>query len=128
MTDAHILQLFGLIYIGTGLGFFLNPGLDKQLLVDMFKHPAFRWILAIVGIVVGFLLVTSPSRSNEGWSLLITIIGWIALVKGTFLLVYPKLFDWNEDLFQKHPVLLTVARYLLVGSGVFMTYLGFYVL
>jgi len=112
MTEAQILQLFGLIYLAVGLGAF-KRGRFSQLMKDFSESPAATLTIGMGATVVGFLLVTFYGNWQGNWTtVLITVFGWLGLVKGLLLLAAPQLFDgmmeWMAD---KHTLMFISALF-----------------
>ncbi|KPJ85688.1 hypothetical protein AMJ57_02335 [Parcubacteria bacterium SG8_24] len=128
MTDAQILQVFGIIYLAMGIGMAVRPRYAKDLFGDMFRSTSFMWLFGIVGTVIGFLILSSRDISVDGWSILVTVIGFIALVKGLIGLAFPQLFERLGRYFVSSKPILALAMWLILLGGAVMTYLGFFVI
>jgi len=90
MFDAQIFQLLGLVYLSVGLGILINPEFYKRMIDHLVDSPVAIFISGILAIIAGyFLIILSPGWS-WGWPLLITIIGWISLLKGFAFSIFPK--------------------------------------
>ena len=89
MTEIQIFQLFGLTFFAIGTGMFINPGFIKNILREFGRSTATVFYGGLISLAIGYFLVTFHNTWNGGWSLFITIMGWIALVKGFALLMFP---------------------------------------
>jgi len=129
MTDAQIFQLFGLVYAAAGLGGLLTKvGSLQNLLEEFSKSPALLYLSGMMAVVVGFLLVTFHNVWALDWTVIITVIGWISLIKGLVLLslqgMYAKIFDFMH----KQTTFLKGYSVFVLLIGVFFLVLGFVVL
>ena len=127
MTDAQILQIFGLIYVAIGVGMVVNDKYLESVFKDFFKVPAIAWVFGIMAMVLGFLIVTRDAGTG-GWSILITVIGWIALVKGGFGLILPKPFHKIAISMMKYKPVMMMAQWVILLGGAIMAYVGFAIL
>jgi hypothetical protein len=128
MTDAQIFQLFGLIYVAAGLGGLLTKtGYIQTLLEEFSKSPALLYLSGMMAVVVGFLLVTFHNVWVLDWTVIITIFGWLALIKGLMLMalqgVYGKIFDSMS----KRTTFLKGYSVFVLLLGIFFLVLGFVV-
>jgi len=90
MFDAQIFQILGLVYLSVGLGILINPGFYKKVIDSFTDNPLAIYFGGIMAVIAGYFLITLSSGWAWGWPLLITIIGWIALLKGIWFFIFPK--------------------------------------
>ena len=128
MTDAQIFQLFGLAYTAVSLGGLLTKtDYIQNLLNEFATSPALLHLSGLMAVVVGFLLVTFHNVWVLDWPVIITIFGWLSLIKGLMLIalqgVYGKIFDFMS----KRTTFLKVYSVLVLFLGIFFLVLGFVV-
>jgi hypothetical protein len=127
MSDAHILQLIGIIYVLIGVGMLYRRGYLQEVIEELSKSPALTWVFAILAMLMGFLMVTRDAAAGP-WSILITVIGWIALVKGGTFLVLPAI---SQDLLKwtkRKAWIWSLAQWVILLGGHILLYVGFAVL
>ncbi len=126
MTDKQIFQLIGLVYLAVGFGILLNPQYYKQMFADFKKSVAVMYLGGIFAFAIGFLLITFHNIWVKDVSVIITIVGWMALLKGISILVLPKLMMKTMDIFTnvKTSTLMVMAGFI-IALGVLLTYIGF---
>ncbi len=90
MLETQVFQAFGLAYLAIGLGILINPGFYKKIMASLSEQPMSVYFAGALAFVVGFLLVTFFNVWEWSWSLVITILGWLSLVKGMLLFLFPK--------------------------------------
>lgn len=125
MTDSQIFQIIGIIYTAVGLGGLINPGYYSKIVDSFDNNPALTYITAIVVAVVGYILVVFHNVWAVGWSLIITVFGYAALIKGVALLIFPRAFlAMSKSVVKKlGPSRLYASIALVIGLG--LMYLGF---
>jgi len=129
MTDAQIFQLFGLIYVAAGLGGLLTKtGYLQNLLEEFSTSPALLYLSGMMAMVVGFLLVTFHNIWVLDWSVIITVFGWIALVKGFILMALPEMYGKIFGFMRQRTTFLKVYSVFVLFLGIFFLALGFWVL
>lgn len=90
MSDAQIFQAFAVLYVAIGAGIFLNAGFYKKMFDDFVEGGASYYLGSIMALVVGYLIVAFHNTWTRDFSVIITILGWAALIKGVTLFVCPK--------------------------------------
>jgi len=127
MTDKQIFQFIGLIYLAVGLGILLNPRYYKQMFADFKTSIAVMYLGGIFAFAIGFLLITFHNIWVKDISVIITIVGWMALLKGISILVLPKLMMKTMDIFinEKTNILMIMAGFVII-LGTLFAWLGFF--
>jgi uncharacterized protein YjeT (DUF2065 family) len=118
-----VAQIFGLVYVMFGLGMLINGSYYKKALDEMMNNSGFMVFGGMISLVIGFLLVRSHNVWVGDWTVLVTILGWLALVKGVLLLLAPNfLVDISKSILKNTQVVGVGALIL----GLILGYFGFY--
>ena len=125
MTDAQIFQLFGLAYLVMGIGGVIKRDAYIKLMDDFSKSMGLLFITGLLTITVGFLLVTFHNVWVMGWTVIITIFGWIALIKGIGILMFPGFYFRIFDSMKKRKMMMRIYPIFVLLIGVFLLLLGF---
>ena len=127
MTDAQIFQVLGIVYLAVGIGMLINPDFYKKLMSEFSENPPSMYLSGLAAIVIGYLLVTYHNIWPNDWPVIITIFGWVALIKGLFLLLLPRVSIKISSFFQiQMTKLLTVWAVIIAVVGALLTWLGFF--
>lgn len=113
-TSIFIAKLFAVAYLFIGLGMLINSKHYKKMMDGFVNNPTMLYMGGIMATLAGFLIVTFHNVW-EGWPILVTVFGWLGLVKGFALLAFPSSFDSWMKLFKKMN---------MAGIGVFVLALG----
>ena len=128
MTDAQIFQLFGLAYLAMGIGGVIKRDAYIKLMEDFSKSAGILFLTGLLTITVGFIMVTFHNVWVMGWTVIITIFGWSALIKGILILMFPgfyfRIFDWIK----KRKTLMRIYPIFIILISVFLLLLGFGIL
>ena len=89
-----VAKIVSVIYLSAGLGAIFSANHYRKLLDDMVNNTALTYLMGFTAVVVGFLLVSYHNIWVKDWTVLITIIGWLALLKGIVLIVFPEFVYW----------------------------------
>jgi hypothetical protein len=128
MTDAQIFQVFGLAYAAMGLGGLFAKESFKRIVEGYTDSPALLHLSGLLALILGFLLVTFHNVWIVGWTLIITIGGWLALINGMMILAFPGFYSRVSGSMKKSPKLMRVYAGFVLLLGVLMLLLGFGVL
>lgn len=115
-------QILAPIYIVTAIVLLFRPTLFDAIMDDMEKSPALLFFSGVTALVIGtiwLLLHFSWANFNDS---VFTIIGLLAVLKGTLLMVYPELF-WR---FVCKAPLFKMTGALIAGVvGIWFLFLGY---
>ncbi|TDQ21968.1 hypothetical protein [Tenacibaculum caenipelagi] len=94
-----------------------NPKRVKQI-VDNLKDARFLIVLSLFAIIIGLLNVLAHNIWESNIKLLVTLFGWLALIKGIVLFTFPKrAIGWLE---QTNLKFIQAMYILLFFLGLFM--------
>jgi uncharacterized protein YjeT (DUF2065 family) len=124
MSDAQIFQILSLAYIAVGIGILVNPAFYKKLFEDFIESASALYLGGIMALVIGYLILAFHNTWTKDWSVIITIIGCIALVKGVVILIRPKIIIALSRAMTK-PGLLKIEATVVIILGLAFSFLGF---
>lgn len=125
MSDAQIFQILSILYIAVGIGIVLNPGHYKKLFESFVENPSVLYIGGALALAVGYLIVAFHNTWTADVSVIVTIIGWAALLKGIVLLVQPKIMITLIKAILKEEKTLRIEGIAIIILGLVLSYLGF---
>lgn len=129
MEDSLDISLFlskaiGLYLVIVSVGMLTNASTLKPILAEMLKSPGLVYVAGVIAMIVGILIVISHNFWTLDWRVIITIIGWTSLIKGTIRVVMPQYvdaIDKNWMLSNTSYYITFIASFLL---GVSLCYFG----
>ena len=125
-NSLFIARLFGLCYLVIGVGLLLNQKFWRQVIEDFSKNAATILLGGIFALVVGVVIVLTHNVWVANWTVIITIIGWIALIKGIWIIVLPSTVNRFMQFYQKNESILLVQSIGAIVLGVVLTFFGFF--
>ena len=95
----------------------INPKRIIQIIKDL-KDEKFAIIVAYIAIIIGLLNILFHNIWENHWSLIITVIGWFALLIGLSIFIFPKnTVNWLNLINVKFVQLLYMLLFLI---GIFL--------
>jgi len=89
-TSIFIAKIASIIYLAAGIGFLFYGDYYKKVVKGFIDNPGASYIAAIFTIVLGFFIVSYHNIWGASWVVIITILGWGALIKGIAILAFPE--------------------------------------
>jgi len=118
-------KIFGLVYIAVGLGMLINRAYYRKVLTDMATSSALLMYGGAAALVVGLVMVLNHNLWAGGWEIIITIIAWLALLKGVLLLLAPKAMIGLTKMITKNESVFVLWAVLALILGLILGYFGF---
>jgi len=85
-----IAKMASVVYLSASLGAFFNADYYRKIAVDLFNNSALVYVTGFITVIIGLLIVIYHNRWTKSWVVLITILGWLATVKGVLLIAFPQ--------------------------------------
>ena len=123
-TSILIAKIISVIYLSVGVGGIVSADHYRRIQDDMFKNTALTYFMGCTAAIIGCLIVNYHNIWEHNWTVVITIIGWLALIKGVTIIVFPKLLQrFSKPFFEGR--LFTILPYVWILLGLMFGYFGF---
>lgn len=80
----------------------------------------------IFALVIGLVLILAHNHWVQSWEVIITALGWLALIKGILLLWAPEEMGKMTEKMMKGKGTLVVGGVIALVFGVVLGYFGWY--
>jgi len=121
--SLFLAKFFGLWLIFAGVAWLYRKDAVSKLWDDIEKNSAVSAVAASINIIVG-LLVVLTHEVWWGWPIIITLIGWLSLLKAFLRMFKPA---WGTKLMKSfvEGQRAYATGFIVLLIGVFLTYCGF---
>ena len=123
-TSIVIAQLSGICFVVLGISMLLNKKWMAVVVEDMTKNQGLLWLAGFFALVLGSLIVVCNNEWTSGLPLFVTVLGWLTLIKGAVILVFPNTTLSYYKKVNTGNVFVWGGLIVLV-LGVFLMYCGF---
>jgi uncharacterized protein YjeT (DUF2065 family) len=125
MSDAQIFQIFSLVYLAVGIGMLINPDFYKKVVTDFCESAAVMYLGGLMTLAIGYLILAHRGiRCTQDWAMILSLIGWLALIKGILILVRPNMMIAMTRAMMKDSF-LKILPALIILIGLVFSFLGF---
>lgn len=126
-TSVFVAKIFGLCYLIFGIGFMFNRKIFQQLMEDFCKNVIAAIYGGIFSLVIGVVLILTHNIWVANWTVMITIIGWLAFIKGIWLIVFPNTVFKFMQAYKRNEKMLILHAAAVIILGTVFTFFGFFV-
>jgi uncharacterized membrane protein len=123
MLTNYLAELWGISLIIIPLALLINQRYLKKMFETVEDDKTlFCW--GIMALIIGLAMVLAHNVWVKDWQVIITILGWISLIKGLAILITPSHIKNMTRKLENAPF-LPVALFMAVLIGLVITYFGF---
>jgi hypothetical protein len=125
-TTIMTARLLALLYVSIGVGLLISRAHYQAVYRAFFDNPALAYLGGLIALFIGFVIVSIHNEWDPGWPLLVTVFGWVVMIKGVILLAFPRvLLGLGQRLMGKAQFMVWEGVFAL-GLGLVFAYLGFW--
>jgi hypothetical protein len=124
-NSIFLAKILGPYTIIVGLAFLFNLKAYQKVLEDFCKNSALIYLGGVFAFLFGLLIILFHNVWVAGWPVIITIFGWMALIKGVWLIVFPNTVAKFTQAYQKKTALITVSLVIVLVLGIFLVAKGY---
>ncbi len=118
-----VAKILALIYISVGLGVLSGKLSLKKIIEDFENSAGLTYLTGVVTIVFGVILIEYHNIWVRDWRVLITVIGWMALLKGMLLIAAPRFLTAFKNWYTN----TTIWGIVVILIGLLFGFFGFVV-
>ena len=119
-------QILGPLFLIVGLGVLMNLGLYQKMIKDYIKSSGLIYLGGFMSLIFGILIVHFHNIWILGWPVLITIFGWLGVLKGMGFIMFPKSMCKLSENAIKGKASLIVRLLIVLALSVFLIWVGYF--
>jgi hypothetical protein len=124
-NSTFLAKLIGPLLLAVGIGIFVNGAIYRLLADEFLRSRALIYLSGLLTMTAGLAIVLTHNVWRADWPVIITILGWLALIGGAFRIVMPQGTEriGRRLLKEKHG--LTIAGIIWVALGAILCVFGY---
>ena len=126
MERSHFLaKLIGPVFIAAGAGMIFNTVLYRTMFERALHDHMLIYLSGVIALPVGLAIVATHNDWKWHWPLIITLIGWLAIIGGILRMVAPQVVEQISLSVLSYPNFFVVDGGVAVILGVLLSYFGY---
>ena len=124
--SIFLAQLIGPFIVLISIGMLLNLKVYRQIIEDFLKSTALIYISGLITFVTGLAIVLFHNLWVADWRVIITVFGWLTLIKGVWLVVLPANAVKISKVFTKNIKFVVIPWIAMFALGIFLIKRGYF--
>ena len=126
-TSIFIAKLIGPILLVVGAGVLISRAAYSEAADEAIRSRALLYIFGGIGFAAGLAIVLTHNVWVWGWPVIITILGWLMMVRGALRILFPQqVADLGAKVLQSSPSLLPIGGFVVLVIGAVLSYFGYF--
>ena len=124
-VSIFLARLLGPLLLLPGVGLLVNPRAFRTMASEVVGSITLVYLFGLFDFAAGLAIVLVHNVWTVNWRLLITLIGWLLLIRGAArILITDTLMDYAKTIIRKKQ-LYPVSGGVLVILGLVLCYFGY---
>jgi uncharacterized membrane protein len=124
-TSRFLAQLIGPVLLVIGIGMLANRAGYRAMAQEFLKSRALIYIAGLLALVPGLALVLTHNVWAADWRLIVTLLGWLAVIGGLFRIVFPQEVTRIGARMIARDDTLVVGGVVMLALGVVLSFYGY---
>ena len=123
--SLYLARLIGPIFLAIGAGALANARVYKALADEFLRSRALIYLSGLLTLAAGLAIVLAHNLWIADWRVIITILGWLAVIGGVIRIVAPQRIEAIGRRILRHPQALTVSGAVTLVLGGTLSFFGY---
>lgn len=123
--SKFLAKAIGIYFIIICTAFFINMEKFLNLIQTLVNDAPLMFVTGFFTVILGILMVVGHNVWRFNWRVIITIIGWLILLKGASILLYPPYIQTITKIFIENAYFAFISLGTNFIVGLILLYYGF---
>jgi len=124
-TSIFLARLIGPVMALVGVSLLANEAAFRKMALEFLRSPALIFFTGMILMPAGLAVVLSHNVWVMDWPVIITILGWVAVISGAIRVFAPERATKIGKDFLNRKIFTIVAAAIWLAVGVVLCYFGF---
>jgi hypothetical protein len=124
-TSIFLARLLGPLLLVVGAGILINPKPFHTVAGEVVRSMTLVLLFGVFDFAAGLAIVLTHNVWAPNWRVLITLLGWLMLIRGTVRILAPELIMGYAKTLLRNKQVMPVAGIVTAVLGLVLCYFGF---
>jgi hypothetical protein len=117
-----IAGLIGPVLVAMGIAMLVNRGLFPAMIGQIARDHGLIFLTGILSLLAGLAIVRVHNVWTGSWHVLVTVLGWLAVVGGLVRMWFPQRAAPIAETFAGDATALMIGGVVVLALGAFLSY------
>jgi hypothetical protein len=124
-TSIFLARLLGPLLLLTGAGIVLNPKSFRTIAGEVVRSVTLVYLFGFMDLAAGLAIVLTHNVWVASWRVLVTLIGWLLLIRGAVRIVAPEIVMGYAAKVIRNKQVIPSAGAVVGVLGLVLCYFGY---
>jgi hypothetical protein len=124
-TSIFLARLIGPVALALGLALVIQGSGFRAFATEFMASPALIFLSGIITLPAGLAIVLTHNVWTPDWRVVITVVGWLAIVTGAIRMIVPQQAAAKARVVIAHPALPKIGAAIWLAIGVLLCFFGY---
>jgi len=124
-TSIFLAKLLGPILLVAGIAMLVNRKQLDAIAQELLGSPLLLLLLGIIDFAIGLAIVLTHNVWVADWRVIITLLGWLLLVRGAVRMLVPEQAKALGTKLLKNSTVICVGLGVTIALGVVLSWFGY---
>ncbi len=125
-TSVFLAKLLGPYFVIVGIGVLANLKYYQGMITDFMENKAMLYLGGVMALLFGLIIVLFHNYWALNWAVIITIMGWLGILKGIALIVCPGAMMKLSRAYIENMLPLATNLTVIIILGAVLCYMGYF--
>jgi len=125
-TSVFLAKLIGPVLLVAAIGLFINTAGYRAMAQEFLRSPALLYLAGMLTMTAGLAIVLNHNVWAANWPVLITILGWLAVVGGAVRMALPDVTRKLGDSMLRNDRTLQIGGGVWLAIGAILCFFGYF--
>jgi hypothetical protein len=124
-TSIFLAKLLGPVLLVAGIAMLVNRKNLDAIAQELLRSPLLLLLLGIIDFAIGLAIVLTHNVWVADWRLIITLLGWLLMVRGAVRMLIPEQVKALGTKLLKNSTLVCASLGVAIALGVVLSSFGY---
>jgi hypothetical protein len=124
-ASIFIARLLGAMFVVVGVALLVKPRMFRTILSEFIRGATWLYLAGFIGLLAGMALVLTHNVWAPDWRLIITLIGWVTIVRALISIFQPQWIVAAGTAILEHRGAFVGAAVFNLIIGLVLSYFGY---
>lgn len=125
-NSVYLAKLIGPVMLAVAIGLFANRTHYRTMADEALRGTVLIYLTGLLALIAGLAIVLGHNVWTADWRILITLLGWVALIGGIVRVVRPQTTQEIGRRMLDSPHAMTIAGAVWGIVGLILSFFGYF--